>query len=114
MISGIVIRGKGFGRIIGYPTANFYASNGNIELRDGVYAAYANIFGRAHPAAIIVWSEENRVEAHIIGYEGDDFYGETISIDPVQKVSEIEEKNNDDLIKKIIADIESVKAALKI
>ena len=52
MIRGTVVRGKGEGRKLGYPTANLDYTGSRLEL--GVYAARATVKGQTHDAIAIV------------------------------------------------------------
>ena len=72
VIKGIVIRGDGYGRKIGFPTIN-------LEIEDlqkkelparGVYAGKALIEGSEYRAGIVV-DPNDKVDAHLIGFNGD-------------------------------------------
>ena len=114
MFSGLVIRGDGIGRSIGYPTANIDIPAEKTNLNDGVYAARATVFGKTYASALVIQHQVKKVEVYMLGYDGVDCYGIQMSVDPIQKVSEIEEKDGDELIKKIARDIELVKEVLNV
>lgn len=115
MFSGTVIHGEKLGRVLGYPTANLDISSKNTKLTPGVYAAEVTLHKKKYHAALIINDVREKVEIHFFNYEGKEFYGTEITVDPIQKVSEIEPVENfDQLKKKIHNDIELVKKLLKI
>jgi len=67
-ISGKVVRGDGYGRKLGFPTINLDTKNENIPA--GVYAGEAMLDDRKYRAGIVVGPGE-KVEAHLMGYNGD-------------------------------------------
>lgn len=79
-------RGDRLGRELGFPTANVFF-NGSPPLR-GIYAAETRLAGRTWPAALSVGVRPTvpggrlAVEAHLLGYAGPDFYGETLQVEP--------------------------------
>ncbi len=104
-VPGKVIRGKGLGRKLGYPTANLEVHPWKLLPRVGIYAGWARFQGMTRPAAISVGfrptvdaspAPEPVVEAHILGFEGD-LYGEQVTLDFVcylrdeQKFSSLDE-----------------------
>src|SRR3989338_8911903 len=108
MFQGTVIRGDGIGRTIGYPTANLDIPPMKTGLADGVYAARASVFGNTYGAALVIQHEAKKVEVHMVGYAGNDCYGETLYVETVQKISDIEKKDGEELRQKIARDIEAV------
>ncbi len=67
-ISGRVVHGDGYGRKLGFPTIN-------LETKDnlppfGVYAGLVDLDDRVYRAGILI-NHTGKVEAHLIGYEGD-------------------------------------------
>lgn len=99
-ISGEVIRGKGEGKKLGFPTANLSLSHPtNFEaisaLQDGIYGGFAKF---VHPtdsskkekeeylvvcsvgANITYGQTEKTIEVHLIGQTLPDFYGETLEV----------------------------------
>ena len=89
MIVGKVIHGDGIGKSQGYATANLDISPERTKLKSGCYATWVRFRGQKHPAALIVASQAAKVEVHLLDYAGLDFYGEQITVDPIQKVSEV-------------------------
>jgi len=83
-VSGLVCRGAGRGRRLGFPTVNL----GFIETllpRAGVYACIAITPTARYPAAVHVGpvptfdQPEQRVEAHLVGFEGE-LLGEVVEL----------------------------------
>jgi riboflavin kinase/FMN adenylyltransferase len=82
-----VVEGDARGRELGVPTANLDPPAGVVVPAAGIYAARARLEdGREVPAAVSIGvrptfeaAGEQRVEAHLIGYEGD-LYGRTMQL----------------------------------
>src|SRR5262249_30435893 len=84
-LAGRVVRFKGNGRKLGYPTANIRVDT---AARDGVYCARAWLGAyEAHPAMVFVGTPttvgdtERRVEAHLLGILDRDHYGEELRLE---------------------------------
>lgn len=79
---GMVEKGKGTGKKLGYPTVN-------IRLTDpepsGIYAAIVRVEGKAYPAAGFADQARALLEAHILDFEGD-LYGKTVTIELRHKI----------------------------
>lgn len=76
-ISGKVIRGDQYGRKIGFPTVNL-----ETQMRElppaGVYAGEALLENVVYRAGIAI-DPNNKVDAHLIGYNGD-AYGKEVKL----------------------------------
>ncbi len=77
IITGKVIKGDGYGRKLGFPTAN-------LETKDvlpppGVYAGKAIIENKNYRAGILI-NPNGKVEAHLIDFNKV-IYGETLTIE---------------------------------
>ncbi len=104
-ISGKVIRGKGRGRTLGFPTANIMLS-GKVE--SGVYAGAVITSGKKYKAGIFVDSNGKLLEAHLIGFSGD-LYGKEIEMEIGEKIRDIIKFDSEEKLKKQIAqDIEYI------
>ncbi len=110
IISGKVVKGRGNGRTMGFPTANIAFSEYKLLPKDGVYKGKVN--GR--DAVINVGknptfdAEKRTVEVHIPG-ERDDLYGEEITAEFTDRIrGEIKFKSKEELISRIKRDIESL------
>jgi riboflavin kinase/FMN adenylyltransferase len=77
IISGKVIKGDRYGRKIGFPTANV-----ETQMKDfppaGVYAGKASLDNVVYRAGIVI-APNNKIDAHLIGYNGD-AYGKVVSL----------------------------------
>jgi riboflavin kinase/FMN adenylyltransferase len=113
-ISGIVEKGMGRGRKLGFPTANLNVEKIKLLPKYGVYAGYTN---RGELAAINIGENptfENKtktVEVHIIDLVGKkDLYGEEIVICLTKFIREDKKfKSLDNLKMQISKDIENIK-----
>ncbi|APU13933.1 MULTISPECIES: bifunctional riboflavin kinase/FAD synthetase [Actinoalloteichus] len=101
-LEGIVVRGDGRGRELGFPTANLSMHRYAAVPGDGVYACRFQL--RSHgreqerrvlSAAVSVGTnptfsgEERRVEAYVLDVD-EDFYGEHVELDFVAKLRDME------------------------
>lgn len=77
-ISGKVVRGDGYGRKLGFPTVNLETNTEEFP-PDGVYAGMVILDGAEYQAGIII-GPGNKVEAHLIGYNGD-AYGKEVTLE---------------------------------
>lgn len=111
IIKGKVIRGKRYGRKLGYPTVNLDLDSSKASTSDlspGIYGGIAEVRNVKHVAAISV-SPDNEVEAHLLDFSGD-LYGEEVVLEVREFISEwVEFDKEVDLISKIEDDIEKVR-----
>lgn len=93
-LQGIVVKGKGLGRELGYPTANLAPTPGVVVPADGVYAALAHVEGRRIPAVVNVGTaptlaggggKERSIEVHLIDHEAC-LYGKRMGISFVSRL----------------------------
>jgi riboflavin kinase / FMN adenylyltransferase len=81
-VEGIVVRGDGRGRELGFPTANLDVPESLLVPPDGVYAGWAG----GHRAAVSIGTNphfdgvERRVEAHLLDFD-DDLYGKRLVVE---------------------------------
>jgi len=82
-ISGQVVSGKGRGRSLGVPTINLAVHARKLLPKRGVYAAKAYFEGVKYPSGVFIdTSKDTRiVEAHLIGYSGQDLYEKVVTIE---------------------------------
>lgn len=91
-LNGIVVKGDGIGRTLGFPTANLQIPSEKILPKDGVYAVdvivaatkYKGLMNIGSRPTIKV-SEEHRIEVHIFDFH-QDIYGENIKVDVLKKI----------------------------
>ncbi|WP_039787431.1 bifunctional riboflavin kinase/FAD synthetase [Actinoalloteichus spitiensis] len=109
-LEGVVIRGEGRGRDLGFPTANLSTAPHAAVPADGVYAC---LFGhrkrtephpaRVRPAAVSVGTNptfsgsERRVEAFVLDAD-EDFYGEHVELDFVERLRDMERYDSVDAL----------------
>ena len=116
-ITGRVVRGKGRGRDLGFPTANLVSE---VELypREGVYAVWVEVDGRRYPGVVNIGHNPTfgdtglTVEAHILDFDSD-LYGREIKIIFVDYLrSEKKCASLDELCRLIAADVEKARKIL--
>lgn len=90
-VEGVVVRGDQRGRELGYPTANVGAAAYTAIPADGVYAAWFVHRGRRLPSAVSVGTnptfsgQQRTVEAYVLDVH-EDFYGERVGVDFVERL----------------------------
>lgn len=112
-VEGVVVRGDGRGRKLGFPTANLDVPSGLLVPPDGVYAGWTN--GRR--AAISIGTNphfdgvERRVEAHLLDFDGD-LYGQRLVVEVWSLLrGQARFDSLDDLVAAIAADVEQARTA---
>jgi riboflavin kinase/FMN adenylyltransferase len=110
---GVVIKGEGRGRTIGFPTANLKLDS-KLALPYGVYATWANLNGKIFPSVtnvgvrptFQVGSQElpALIETHLLD-ETIDLYGHTLEVRFVQKLRNEIRFSGPDKISALIAQI---------
>lgn len=106
------------GGTIGIPTANLSLTDQVVPMR-GVYACRAQLAGRAYNAVTNIGvrptfdSGRESVEAHLIDYPGEPFYGELLSVDFVARLRDEQRFSGvEDLVAQIHRDIARARALL--
>lgn len=86
-LRGVVVGGQRLGRTLGFPTLNIARSTDQAVPGNGIYAGRCLVRGERRPAAISVGVRPTvegggarTVEAHLIGYNGPDLYGEEVEL----------------------------------
>ncbi|HZC74831.1 MAG TPA: riboflavin biosynthesis protein RibF [Gaiellaceae bacterium] len=88
-VEGIVVRGDGRGRELGFPTANLDVPEGLLVPPDAVYAGSS----RGRRSAVSIGTNphfdgvERRVEAHLLDFDGD-LYGERLVVELWSRIRE--------------------------
>ncbi|MDO8685019.1 MAG: bifunctional riboflavin kinase/FAD synthetase [Armatimonadota bacterium] len=83
VLEGMVVKGAGLGRKLGFPTANLDVEPGQLLPGDGVYTADIAVLGQAYQGVVSIGSRPTFngtdvvVETYIIGFEGC-LYGERL------------------------------------
>ena len=111
-LSGIVVKGDGLGRQLGFPTANL-DTTGLALPPNGVYAVHAEVAGKSHRAALNIGFRPTlsrpeprlQVETHLLDFDGD-LYGQEVEITFVEKLREEQKfSSRDALCQQIARDI---------
>jgi len=123
-LEGVVVRGDGRGRDLGFPTANLMTTQHAAVPADGIYAAWLVRRGLRRPdpqrlrAAVSIGTNptfsgrERRVEAYVLDFDGD-LYGERLGLDFVARLREMRHYGGiDPLIAQIEQDVTDTRAAL--
>lgn len=88
LVEGVVVRGDGRGRKLGFPTANIEVHDERCIPARGVYSGEAHLEGRALPAVSYIGDAptfaqdrfKRRIEVHIIDWEGEDLYQQYLGV----------------------------------
>ncbi|WP_026356510.1 bifunctional riboflavin kinase/FAD synthetase [Mycobacterium sp. 141] len=128
-VEGVVVRGDGRGRVLGFPTANVAPPMYSAIPADGVYAAWFTVLGHGpmmgtvipgerYQAAVSVgtnptFSGRTRtVEAFVLDTSAD-LYGQHVAVDFVARIRGQEKFNSvDDLVVEMRADTERARSIL--
>jgi riboflavin kinase / FMN adenylyltransferase len=118
-ISGTIVKGRGRGKKLQFPTANLEAANQNKMIPgNGIYAAKIKFEGDELDSAVSIgirptFDENDRtIEAFIFDFDAD-IYGKDLTIQFIKKLRE-EEKfpSSKDLIKQMNIDVKNAKHVL--
>jgi riboflavin kinase/FMN adenylyltransferase len=117
-IDGIVVRGAGRGRQLGYPTANVHSDRHVAVPADGIYAGWAVLRGERRPAAISVGTnptfegKDRTVEAYILDFD-EDIYGVELGVEFVRRIRGMEKFDRiEDLVEQMGRDVEQARRIL--
>ena len=123
-LEGIVVRGDGRGRELGYPTANLSTTRHAAVPADGVYACWFvhHLPPRAEPkrlmAAVSVGTNptfsgrERRVEAFVLDLD-EDLYGQRVALDFVTRLRDMERFDSvDALVVQVGRDVDRTRELL--
>lgn len=119
-LEGVVIKGEGRGKKIGYPTANIQVSTDLIVPQNGVYVTRTRHQGMTYQSVTNIGhnptfkdGRQLHIETNIFDFDTD-IYGEGLEIEFLKKIRD-EKKfpTVNDLIEQIRADVETAKKILK-
>jgi riboflavin kinase/FMN adenylyltransferase len=128
-VEGVVVRGDGRGRELGFPTANVAPPMYSAIPADGVYAAWFTVLGagpvvgqvepgESYQAAVSVgtnptFSGRTRtVEAFVLDTKAD-LYGQHVAVDFVGRIrGQVKYESVQSLIDQIAADVEETRVVL--
>ena len=106
-LDGTVVHGNGVGHTIGFPTANIQPDPRKLIPGSGVYAAYASVIGNpATYKALVnigtnptVGNDHLTIEAYLIDYQGEELYGNSLSLRFEQRIRSEHKFNSLDELK---------------
>ncbi|GAA0230779.1 bifunctional riboflavin kinase/FAD synthetase [Saccharothrix mutabilis subsp. mutabilis] len=118
-LEGIVVRGDGRGKELGFPTANLSTTRFAAVPADGVYACwFVHSDGRRLKAAVSVGTNptfsgrERRVEAFVLDVD-EDFYGQRVALDFVERLRGMEKFDTvEALLEQMHRDVEEARGLL--
>ncbi|MGD2067204.1 MAG: bifunctional riboflavin kinase/FAD synthetase [Gemmatimonadota bacterium] len=94
-VRGLVVRGDGRGRQLGFPTANLHIDDGGkLVPAPGIYAVRGVLRRGTFPGALHVGprptfgGSSSTVELHLMDFEGD-LYGERVRVDFVRRLRDV-------------------------
>ena len=129
-VEGVVVRGDGRGRGLGYPTANVAPPMHSAVPADGVYAAWFTVIGYGATPGVLVPGERHQaavsvgtnptfsgrtrtVEAYVLDADAD-LYGQHVAVDFVARLRGMTTFGSvDDLLVAMAADTEHTRAVLE-
>jgi riboflavin kinase/FMN adenylyltransferase len=117
-LSGVVVRGDGIGRQLGFPTANLQCRPRQATPADGVYATRVPLDGAVYPGACSIGTRPTLggtarvIEVHLAGFSGD-LYGRTLEVEFIRKLRDQERyERTEDLIAQIADDVRATCALM--
>ena len=117
-LPGVVVKGVGRGKSLGFPTANLEPPDGIAVPGDGIYATWALIDQRAYMAATSIGSrptfnERNRtIEAFILDFDGD-LYGREVRLEFIRRLrDEVKYEAVEDLQAQVDIDVDQTREIL--
>lgn len=116
-VKGCVVRGKGEGHRLGYPTANIAYEKRSETLASGVFATTVWHGSDIHSGVAIVGVRDEEagplLEVHILNNFNDDLYGQELIVRFEYKVRDVERYTTDDaLLAQIQKDVAQVKSTI--
>ena len=118
-IDGIVVRGEGRGRQLGFPTANVHTDRHVAIPADGIYAGWAVLHRKRLPAAISVGTNptfegrQRTVEAYILDFD-EDIYGVELGVEFVGRLRGMVKFDSvDALVEQMGRDVEQARDLLR-
>jgi FAD synthase len=118
ILSGKVIKGDGYGRKLGFPTANLdrrgYRKR-KLKVRFGVYAGHAEVSSKKYKAGIVIGPLDKKglpkIEAHLLEFKGN-LYGMYIHLYIHKYIRSFRKfKTEQELIRQIKKDLNIIKSS---
>ncbi len=106
-ISGRVMRGKGKGTKLGFPTVNIKVAKEKLLPLDGIYKVKVPIRKKVYIGALFCANDV--LEAHIIDFSGD-LYNKQVSIRLLERIRDTKKFSDDDALRAaIVRDVEMIR-----
>jgi riboflavin kinase/FMN adenylyltransferase len=121
VVAGTVIRGDGYGRTIGFPTANIDRKQyvrAKLDLKHGVYAGEVIMPSKkSYSAGIVIGPKDRKglpkLEAYLIGFKGS-LYGKKLTFRLIKYLRPFKRYSTEQLLQRQIAnDIKQIKKLIK-
>lgn len=118
-LRGVVVKGDGRGRTLGFPTANLRVQDGDkLVPPAGIYAVRGVLRSGTHGGALHIGPRPTfrgsppTVELHLLDFEGD-LYGEAVRVDFVRYLREVEPFDSvSELVRQMEEDVSDARRAL--
>ncbi len=119
-LSGVIVRGDGRGRKIGFPTANIELPSNQLIPKNGVYISRVTCSDRTYQSITNVGtkptfkdSQESVVESHILDFD-ENIYGEVLEVSFIDRIRDEKKfKSVNSLVDQITQDVSKVKDYFK-
>jgi riboflavin kinase/FMN adenylyltransferase len=118
-LDGVVVKGAGRGRVLGFPTANLEVPPRMVVPGDGIYATWALLGDRRLMAATSIGTrptfdeKERTVEAFILDYQGE-LYDQKVRLEFVRRLrDEIKYDTAEALQEQIQKDVDQTRSILR-
>jgi riboflavin kinase/FMN adenylyltransferase len=115
-LSGVAVRGREQGRLLGFPTVNFAFAEKVLMPLNGVYAGECDTRVGTFKAAVSIGDRPTyegagfAVEAHLLDYPGDDLYGTSVRLRLDARLRDEEQfDREEDLIAAIERDVQATR-----
>ena len=119
LMAGVVIRGDGRGKHLGFPTANLKTQEEIACMADGIYATWAYVNSQKYMSATSIGKRptfegsEHTIETFILGLE-DNLYGEKVQLEFVSRLRDEKWfRTEHELKNQISEDVKNVRIILK-
>ena len=118
-LTGVVVRGEGRGRELGFPTTNLEVSPESAIPSDGIYATWAHLGDQCYMAATSIGTRptfdegERTIESFLLDFEGD-LYGREVRLEFVQRLrDELKYTSVEALVEQIDKDAAQTRSVLQ-
>jgi len=102
-LKGRVVKGRGFGRLLGFPTVNLEVEKEKLVPKDGVYAVYLpqlEKFGVMHIGERPTFFLGKSLEVHILEFDGE--VGESLKVEFIRRIRDVRKFENEKELREAI------------